>query len=179
MVVVAAQVAKPDVTQVGRVVVGQKFSGLPVAEVPRAGSDALLQVVGVTSFVQELLIVVAFNDQVIGLAHVMSYLVGDGTHVRGQRERLIAKLEEVSRVVDAVVRYVERGDLEIFDLERSSLFNINGGAIQAVAYHWTVRDAPVYFLCGVNRDMHLLAQVTGRLDMVVMVVRDQDGHDRG
>lgn len=45
-VVVAAQVAKPYVLQVGGEVVSQELGRLSVAEVPRSGGDSPLQVKG-------------------------------------------------------------------------------------------------------------------------------------
>jgi len=87
------------------------------------------------------------------------------------------EFEKEAGVVVAVMRYVERGNLDSFNLKWFLLFDMNGGAIEAIPYQPVVGDASVHLPRGVNRDVHLLAEVADRSDMVVVIVGNQDGHD--
>jgi len=77
---------------------------------------------------------------------VVCDFIGDGSHVGSQREGLVVEFEKEAGVVVAVMRYVERGNLDSFNLKWFLLFDMNGGAIEAIPYQPVVGDASVHSL---------------------------------
>src|SRR5690554_1330231 len=107
VVVVTAQMAKPDISQVGGEIVGDELRGLTVAQVSCSGGDSAFKVNRITSVLEHLLVVVALNHQVIGFVYIIGHLLGDGPHICCQRHPLSVELEEISGIVITVVRYIE------------------------------------------------------------------------
>ena len=177
-VVLLAQVAKPNLFYLWRVVIGKELSCLAVGEVSVGASDACLQQRGVGAFGQHLLVVVGFEYEVVGLCHVVLYSVGDVADVGDEAEICIFALDAVSHVVASVVRYLEGGDVEV---AHDGCFALSDDPSVDGAYflgHAIVfLHAFVDSVGGVDGDVASLAEVAHGADVVGMVVGDKDAED--
>ena len=86
-------------------------------------TDPLLEEIRITSVVKHIFIVIALDNQVMGFVDVIGHFIGNIADVGCQREFVIAKLEEISGVIAAVVRNIESGNPEIFNLKRFPFFD--------------------------------------------------------
>ena len=177
MIVVAAEVAQPNVFQLGRIVRGDEFRRLAVAQMARWTGHALFQEGRVGAEAQHLLVVVGLDDEVVGFADVAAYCLGDVAHVGGESEAMRAILDEVAYVVGAVVGHLEGCDAEVAQLEGLLLLDDAACRHDVLLDVAALLDASVYVGSRIDGDVQFLAQIAHCLDVVGMVVRDQYRHD--
>ena len=113
MIIVAAEVAQPDILQFGVVVGGQEFGSFAVAQVAGRTCYTLFQESGVGAELQHFLVIVRFDDEMGRQPHVMADRIRDMAHVGSEGELMIAILDIIADVVGAVVRNFKGGDQEI------------------------------------------------------------------
>lgn len=172
-VVLLTEVAEEYVRERRRPVVGEESGGVVVAQMAGVTAHALFQRVGITSVFQHHVVVVGFDDQIVGFGDVVGHLFADETEVGGNDERFAFVGEGVAHAVGGVVADGERlygevanGDVFAFFVVFSARREFFGNAIVAV-------DAGVYFACGIDGNVVFFAQHAHRADVVGVVVGDE------
>lgn len=116
-VVVVGKMAEEDVAQLRGVDPGQEFSRYAVVEMAVGGFDAGFEIFGVAAFAKHVEVIVGFDDDVVGLAHVVVYALADAAEICGDGEVAVSVGDEKSGVVGAVVHDLEGGDFKVADAE--------------------------------------------------------------
>lgn len=75
-IVVAAEVAQPDIAEVAAVVGCKEIGCLLVANMSASRGDALFEVIGVVAGAEHLFVVITFDDKVVGLGEIGDHFVG-------------------------------------------------------------------------------------------------------
>lgn len=173
-VVLLTEVAEKYVRERRRPVVGEESGGVVVAQMAGVTAHALFQRVGIASVFQHHVVVVGFDDQIVGLGDVVGHLFADETEVGGNDERFAFVGEGVAHAVGGVVADGERlygevanGDVFAFFVVFLARREFFGNAVVAI-------DADVHFACGIDGDVVFFAQHTHRADVVGVVVGDEN-----
>ena len=175
VIVFLAEVTKPHITQSFVEVLGKCLGCLVVTEMSGTAGNAVLQYLRVLAVAQHLLIVIGFDDEVVGLEYVFLHLFGRRTHIGHDAECAVAHLDAVPHVLGRVMRYRERGDgewanrewLVRHDVMAVDVFNFLDGMHVAT-------DAFVDRFGGVDRQVEFLTDIARSLDMVGMVMGDDE-----
>ena len=194
MIVLFAQVAKPNVMGGGSEVLTQSFGGKAIVHVTTTTRNAILQELGVRAIGKHLCVVVGFDDQIARTLNVRHHIFREMPSVGNQTERGLRFLwrwtkdvfpffgfdefDEVTIVVVRIVRNLEGGDSEIADGEGG----VEGRHLLTLIGHFLCHKAVsvhpfVYQSGGINGDAKLLRERSDGLDVVGMVVSDKNGGD--
>lgn len=156
---------------------------------------AFLKIKGIGAVGQHLAVVVGFDDEMSGLPHERSHLVGElsgiGDEAKGGRRVAVSgrkeafacfgtnQTDEIAVVFAGIVRHSERRDAEITHFKRRAgrgVALVGGHHLfghEAVALH-----AFVYGRRGVDGNVKFCRNGTHGFDVVGVVVGDDDGADR-
>ena len=116
VVVVFAEVAQPDVLQVGGHVVCQEIGGDFVAQVAVGTGYARFQMGRVVAHLQHFFVVVGLDDEVVGGADVVCHKGGNLAQVGDEAEHFAADADAIAYVVGAVVRHFKGFHGEVANL---------------------------------------------------------------
>lgn len=173
-VVLLREVAEEDIAQFRMEIIRNELCTSLVALVPARGKDALLEVDGIGAVEEHVLIVVGFDDEVVGVADsLLNVGIGFAT-VGNEDETLSVSTNLIAETVGGVVADAERRDLEIAKSECLAFLEIAAGCAQFLTQPIVAVDAFVDEAGCINRDMRPFAERSDGADMVCMVVGDED-----
>ncbi len=116
-VIVVGKVTEEHVAQHRGINLGNEIGGHAVVQVTVVSHDAGFEIFGIATFTQHFEVVVSFDDDVSGEAHIVVDTFADATEVGGDSKADIAVAYEVTGVVGPVVHDIKRCDLKIADSE--------------------------------------------------------------
>ena len=170
-VVFLTDVAEEYILEVVGDMLSEKSGCVAIVEVSALGADTSLEIFGIRTICEHMIVVVGFDHQVVGLTHIVSGAVGDGSDVGGEHKSAGVEFDGESHIVAAVVRHIEGRDLKIGHLKGylledryMILFDASGDGVSA-------QDTVEHTGCAVEFEMTIVAQeIVGILDMIGVVV---------
>ena len=178
VVVLVAEVAEPDVAELGRGALDQGVGTLFVAQVAVGAADAHLQVARVGTLPELLRLMVGLQHEVVGLCDALLDLVGDVAAVGDEAEVDALADDVIAHAVGAVVGNGKGRDGKFAQLEGLPFLQV-----AQLVFVYLPPDAPVGVDAavdigrGVDRYVLVAAQRADRLDVVGVVVGDEDALD--
>lgn len=173
-VVLLREVAEEDIAQFRMEIIRNELCTSLVALVSARGKDALLEVDGIGAVEEHVLIVVGFDDEVVGVADSLLNVGIRFAAVGDKDETLSVSTNLIAETIGGVVADTERRDLEIAKSECLTFLEIAAGSAQFLAQPVVAVDAFVDEAGCINRDMRPFAERADGADMVSVVVGDKD-----
>ena len=177
-VVFAAEVAQKDIFQTGRVMGGKELRRVGIAQVSRRRGDAPFEVGRIRARLQQVGIVIRFDNQAVRPLQVGSRAVGHLSEVGGEDETAVAALHHVAHVVAPVVRHLEGGEAEVANGERRLFAYGVPRRINPFRNAAAAVSAVENLARGIHGNAEPLAYVARAFHMVGMVVGETQSHDR-
>ena len=179
VVVLQGQVAEPDVSQPWMPVTLQERATGVVALMTARTKDSFLEVSGVRTVEQHMLVMVRLDHKVVCRTDIRLHLVVHRTAVGHQHKSLIHIIDAVAQTIGGVMLNVESVDLHVEQIPFLAFLEIPAARSELLADSVVAVYTLVDLGGGVNRNLHPLTQGTYRTDMIRMIVRDQNTHDIG
>ena len=177
-VVFAAEVAQKNIFQTGRVMGGKELRRVGIAQVSRRRGDTPFEVGRIRARLQQVGIVIRFDNQAVRPLQVGSRTVGHLSEVGGEDETAVAALHHVAHVVAPVVRHLEGGEAEVANGERRLFAYGVSRRINPFRNAAAAVGAVENLARGIHGNAEPLAYVARAFHMVGMVVGEAQSHDR-
>lgn len=116
-VVVVRKVTEENVAQHRGIDFSNEIGGHAVVQVTVVSHDACFEIFWIATFAQHFEVIVGFDDDVSGEAHIVVDTFADATEVGSDSEADIAVADEIADVVGSVVHDIKRRDFKIADSE--------------------------------------------------------------
>src|SRR5574344_601235 len=123
MVVVFAQMAQPNMLQVFLQMFCQKMGSVVVSHVTVRTGNAIFQILWIGPVFKHLVLIVGFQNQVVGFFDVILSCRSDMSKVCKETECFAVTLYAITHIVCSVMRYLEGCDGEVKKRKGVFLFN--------------------------------------------------------
>ena len=161
------------------VIASEEFSTGVVTLVTSVGEDAFLEVGGIRTIEEHLLVVVGLDDEVVGCADGFFDLVVRRAAVGDEDETLTHEIDGVAQAIGRVVRDAEGIDLHAKEFEGYAFVEETTGRLEFERDAVVAVDAGMDSGGRVNGEMDMFPEPSDRADMVGVVMRDENPHDVG
>lgn len=116
-VVVVRKVTEENIAQHRGIDFSNEIGSHAVVQVTVVSHDASFEIFGIATFAQHFEVIVGFDDDVCGEAHIVVDTFADATEVGSDCKADIAVTDEIADVVGSVVHDIKRRDFKIADSE--------------------------------------------------------------
>ena len=102
---------------------------------------------------------IGLNNQMVCITDVLFHFVSHLTNVGHDAEVSSFGLNEITNVVTTVVRYSERGHLEVSDFDGLTLlYDANKGSRNLLRYTVVARNAYMDLMCSIDGNLVVIAE---------------------
>ena len=173
-IAIAAQMPKEDLRKLGSDDLRRNIGSSVVAEVAMTAKDSLLHAPGTFYVIlEELHVVIGFQDENIGLAHTLDHELGGMAQVSEKTDLLGHGPEKKANGIVSVMGNAEGVHDNVSNLERCS----SGKDAEIKSGLKLALDSFLGEAIAVKRHAQLRAERAETLDMVAMLVSDQDARE--
>ena len=145
-----------------------------------AAGDATLEMFGIGTRLEHLLVMVGLDDQIVGIGDEGLHAVGHAACIGDDAEGGVVGHDLKTDTLSAVMRNAEGSDREVAQRDGlvllQQMLKVEGDFFR---YTVVLDDALVYLGCGVDGQMEVAAEIAHRFHMIGMVVGDHDMMDAG